>query len=151
MQLPQKTDPTAAPEDGWSAHTLSELARTGMSLTAQTTPSATGATMRTEWKPVNAKTRKQAAELLPIREAHDAECEAWWDKVHAIEETSLEPLETAIGLALDLMSHPVSTVAEVRDKLALMQELDLLNLTDEENTLWEALIRDALAAADSTA
>lgn len=148
MRLPNKATPTAAPEEGWTARYLSEIVRTGLDLTAKTTATANGGTMRTEWKPVSAKTRKQAAELLKLREAYDAARAAWWDKAHAIEGTSVGPLGEAIDLAFDLMACPVSTLAEVKDKLALVDDWDLFNLTDDEADLRGWLIRDALAAAE---
>lgn len=151
MRLPNKATPTAAPEEGWTARYLSEIVRTGLDLTATTTHNANGGTMRTEWKPVSAKTRKRAAELLRLREAYDAERTAWWDKAHAIEGTSVGPLGKAIDLAFDLMAYPVSTVAEVKDKIALVEEWDLFNLTDGaegDADLRNALLRDALAAAE---
>lgn len=149
MRLPRKVTPTAAPDEGWTARYLSEIVRTGLDLTAQTVPTSAGATMRTEWKPVSAKTRKRAAELLKLREAYDAARAAWWDKAHAIEGTLVGPLGEAIDLAFDLMAYPVSTLAEVKDKLALVEEWDLFNLADEgDDSLRDALIRDALAVAE---
>jgi hypothetical protein len=94
-------------------------------------------------------TRKRAAELLKVREAHDAERGAWLEKLHAIEATSSAPLNEAVDLAFALMAYPVFTLAEVKDKLALAKEFDLVNLADEgDNHLHDALIRDALAVAE---
>lgn len=149
MRLPGRTTPTTAPTEGWSARYLSEIVRTGVDLTAQTIHTATGGTMRTEWKPVSAKTRKQAAELLKVRQAYDAERAAWLERMHTIEGASSAPLNEAIDLALDLMAYPVFTLAEVKDKLAMVEEFDLFNLTDEgDNSLRNALLRDALAVAE---
>lgn len=86
--------------------------------------------------------------MLKIRQAHDAAHAAWWQQVRAIEETSTEPLSRVIDIAFDLMAHPVFTVAEVREKLELVKEFDLLNLTDDERDLWGWLIQDALAVAE---
>ena len=149
MHLPGKSTPTTAHEEGWSAYTLSEIVRSGLYLTAPTVHTATGGTMRTEWKPVSAKTRKQAAELLKVRQAYDAERAAWLERMHTIEGASSAPLNEAIDLALDLMAYPVFTLAEVKDKLAMVEEFDLFNLTDEgDNSLRNALLRDALAVAE---
>jgi hypothetical protein len=146
--LPGKASPTAAHEEGWSAQTLSGIVRTGRYLISETTHTAHGVTIRTAWKTVNVRTRKKAAELLKIREAYDASRAAWWDRAHAIEAESTEPLGEAIDLAFGLMAYPVYTVVEVREKLELIEEFDLINLTDDEAELWGWLIRDALAVAE---
>lgn len=148
MRLPKKATPTAAPEEGWTAACLSDISRTGLDLTARFFEKDGRSEVRTEWKPVSAKTRKQAAQLLKLREAYDAARAAWWDKAHAIEGTSVGPLGEAIELAFDLMAYPVSTLAEVKDKMAMVEEYDLFNLTDDEADLRGWLIRDALAAAE---
>jgi hypothetical protein len=149
MRLPRKSGLTEAPEDGWTTTYLANLVRTGVDLTAETTKTAHGATMRTEWKPISAKTRNKAAELLVSRRAYDAECTARMEKIHAIEETSREPLDRVINLALALMAYPVFTLAEVRDKLAIAEEYDLYNLTDDgDGMLQQWLLRDALAIAE---
>lgn len=152
MNLPNNASrPEAAPKEGWTARFLYEIVRDGLSLTVETAPTSAGATMRTEWKPVSAKTRKQAAHLLKVREAYEAARAIWWDQANAIEGTSAGPLAEAIELAFDLMAYPVSTVAEVKDKIALVEEWDLFNLTDGaegDADLRNALLRDALAAAE---
>lgn len=148
MRLPRSATPTAAPEEGWTAKWLADIARDGLDLTVKTGDTTTGATTHIAWKPVSAKTRKQAAELLKVREAYDAAREAWWSKAHAIEARSVGPLGAAIDLAFDLMAYPVFTVAHVKDKMALVEEWDLFNLTDDEADLRNALLRDALAAAE---
>lgn len=149
LRLPGKAAATLAPENGWSAESLSNIIMKGTYLVIDGKDTPRGRTMRVEWLPVSAKTRKRAAELLKVREAYDAARDAWWEKVHAIEDESAEPLAEAIDLGFALMAYPVFTVAEVRDKLALAHEWDLFNLSEVgDQSLRDTLIRDALATAE---
>lgn len=149
LHLPGRDGPTPAYEDGWSASTLAGIVNDGTYLVGATSSTKFSVTTYLERKPVSADTRKRAAELLKVREAYDAEKEAWWARIRAIEDESTAPLAEVINLIQEVMFYPVTTTAEMRDKLAMIEATDFYNLTDDEAELRHALLEEALAIAEN--
>jgi len=140
-----------APEFGWDAEELARITNTGMTMTVECFKRRDdGGTVRVGRKRVSAKTRRQAAELLSIRQDYDAACKAIHDKADAIEAEGYAPLKVAVDLGFALMAYPVSTLAEVRDKMDLAKEWNLVDMAEDAElvSMWNDLHRDVLAAAE---
>lgn len=118
--------------NGWSHEYLSKL-------------------VNAHWSGVYEDTRKKAAELLPIRAAYDAECDAWWSKVDALDDVKSAAYEKADALIRELIEHPVITLEEVKQKLAIVERSRFIECYDEGGKVREALLRDALAVAERLA
>ena len=134
--------------EGWSAAELSVLAIKGRALTSNVIENGDEMEVRTRWRAVSAKTRKRAAKLLDVRKAYDAARKGWWDALTAVEDESKEPLGAALDLAEDIILHPVFTLGEFKDKLAIVEDTDIFNCTNRDDELRTALLQDAVTIAE---
>ena len=84
----------------------------------------------------------------PDRETNKAAWASWWAAMTAIEDTTQEPIAEMYARAEEVMRHPVFTLAEVKEKLALAEDMHLFELYEDAQIALSSMLRDALVVAE---
>lgn len=145
MMLPGKKTATPAHMDGWSAKTLSRIVEQGVHLVVEGEDTERGRATLVELQPVGDETRKHAAELLPLRLDYEAQKAAWVQDLHDREDATYPAFHRATKLLYELVLHPVSSIADLRDKMAIAEDYvpaDSIEVLERAGGLSAIFMRD---------